>query len=80
MATVKEQHKVRKAKQADAEKAQHAQKHKIQEAIQQIKNDTFAPRGQEESEAYFLQQVGAGEALAGQGLPTVVHLVMVTLC
>lgn len=48
-------------------KAKQAEALKLDEAISSLKGDNFIPNTPQESEAFFLENVSAGETLAAQG-------------
>lgn len=63
---LKEKRKSEKAHQAQASKARASQSDALKNAVREMRNDR-APQSVEEREAYFLEQVAMGEALAAQG-------------
>lgn len=63
---LREQRKELKANQTAAKQAQAGQSDALRSAVRQMKNER-PPASVEEREAYFLEQVAIGEALAAKG-------------
>lgn len=63
---LKERKKLEKAASAQASKARASQGEALKNAVREMRNER-TPQSVEEREAYFLEQVAMGEALAAQG-------------
>lgn len=63
---LKEKRKSEKAHHAQASRDRASQSDALKSAVRQMR-DERAPQSVEEREAYFLEQVAMGEALAAQG-------------
>jgi import receptor subunit TOM20 len=63
---IKEKRKVEKAHAAQASRERIAQSDALKNAVREMRNDR-PPSSVEDKEAYFLEQVAMGEALAAQG-------------